>query len=85
MEIGEEQEAPVEYPIPVDPAKRAIPRREEVPVTAPAEPAKEPAHARSDAELDQALVDAVQSVGRQLAAMAVSMTERGGYARCGRG
>jgi len=47
VEIGEEEDQPVEYPIPVDPAKRRAPRREEVPVEAPVETpvgVPEPAH-----------------------------------------
>jgi hypothetical protein len=49
MNIGEEDEEAVEYPVPVDPAKRQAPLREPSPVTAPVtEPVKEPAHAMAD-------------------------------------
>lgn len=80
MDIGKEDEMPVEFPIPVDPAKRQAPIQEPLPVTEPVQ-VPEPAHAMADAELDQALVDAVLSVGRQL----TSMSERTEFKRCGRG
>lgn len=73
MDIGKEADEPVEFPIPVDPAERRAPIQEPSPVT---EPVQEPAHARTNAELDDAVVAACQSVARQLRALEVADEHR---------